>query len=864
MANNNHFELALDTLAPTGSIGGLNEFEKENKVLTIVSGDATFKKVWFDSLDADEVSKDCDGYKNAVWEAANAEVMSAFNATGIYYYHLVLMDDVNNESEIYTLGPIHYDQDAPVVKNVLIKDSRDNSSNTNQAEGLQLSFEYSDVGTGVQKAIVEGDIEGDLAARTILLVASNTKYEGTFDFKKVDGSVVDGNKSVTVTVYDAAENASAAVTSNVLLLDRDIDKPTLLIKKDGVNIPAYINYREYEAQLTSVESNIVAYKIWEGETEPDAWIEQEAGTLDVTVSMTFSANDGKKSVKAKVRDVSGNIIESDVRETIIDTQAPVAEATLDKSIISKVDGFNKAILTFGATADNENGSGIEYYEIRRNGEKITFGETVPANYEVTVGTLEDGLYNYELMVRDRAKNETISSKAELVIDTTSPELSIVQPNPWYTDTFDVTVSYSDNNNLEEMAAWYSTVAADETLPANAIVIGPSKTIAASNIGGELKETANNYIHVMLVDEVGNKSFAHARFGYDKTNPELKSCQFTLAAYPSKDATIKLTYSDGDNGSGVVEMRVSGDITDGTANGKWEPIVSTRSVKLSENDGIKTVLVEIRDAAGLVSSKEISCELDTTFPMPVVNLYEADGINTKADHSALATFGIRLEIQNDDVLGGAEYKVYGDFTHGSQAANGLDENDVEWAAFVADEGKSYMSIRDLYCTVGDGTKHIYAKVRDNAGNITTLTDPKVFEYDTTAPSVVIEDYDYNRISKVHVERRDTSGLIVGEYADQVHFTLKPDSEIQAYKVCAYLTASAAAAVEDVEKEVAIGTTYGSVNMSRTGLKSSDVISSVINGADYEAALGEVGKVDGAHFVVVYVQDLAGTWSIAAQF
>ena len=30
MANNNHFELTLDTLAPTGSISGLGEFEKEN------------------------------------------------------------------------------------------------------------------------------------------------------------------------------------------------------------------------------------------------------------------------------------------------------------------------------------------------------------------------------------------------------------------------------------------------------------------------------------------------------------------------------------------------------------------------------------------------------------------------------------------------------------------------------------------------------------------------------------------------------------------------------------------------------------------------------------------------------------------
>ena len=65
MANNNHFELTLDTLAPTGSISGLGEFEKENKPLVIDGGDAAFKKVWFDALNADDVTKECDGYKKA-------------------------------------------------------------------------------------------------------------------------------------------------------------------------------------------------------------------------------------------------------------------------------------------------------------------------------------------------------------------------------------------------------------------------------------------------------------------------------------------------------------------------------------------------------------------------------------------------------------------------------------------------------------------------------------------------------------------------------------------------------------------------------------------------------------------------------
>lgn len=865
MANNNHFALTLDTLAPSGSISGLKDYEKENKLLTIDGGDATFKKVWFDNLDESSVSKDCDGYKNAAWEAKDLAVTSAFNTTGVYYYHLVLMDDVNNESEIYTLGPVHYDKDVPVVENVYIKDSRNNTSNTNEIT-LTFGFDYSDVGTGVQKAVVTGDIEN--APVEIQLVASNSHYEGTLKLKKDEatGEVVDGEKSITVVVYDAADNVSAAAKSNVILLDRDLDKPTLLIKnrETGANLPAYINYREYTASLSSIENNIVAYKIWEGSAEdaPEAWVEQSAGTLDVDVAMEFSASDGEKTVRAIVKDVAGNTTEADIRTTIIDSVAPTAEINTDRTIISKVAGFNKAILTFGATADNENGSGINYYELRRNGEKIAFGTAVPENHEVTVDTLADGIYKYTLMVRDQALNETVSEEVSIKIDTTKPTLSITQLNAWYTKTFDVNVSYSDASALESMVAWTSTVANDEAASTDFISMQPTTTIAAKDITWNVVESDSNYVHVMLVDEVGNTSFAHCKFGYDTVAPEIKTCKFTQGAYPSEDATIQLTFEDAT--SGVVEMRVSGDITDETADGVWEPIVTTRNVKLTDKDGTKTVLVEIRDAAGLTSSKEITCELDRTFPTPVLTVYEADLINTKAEHSALATFGLRLEIQGDDLQGGVEYKIYGDFTYDAQSAAGINEGDAEWKPFVTDDGKTYMSIRNLYCTAGDGTKKIYVTVKDNAGNETPLADPKVFVYDTTAPTVAVGDIDFNRISKIHVERRQNAEVIIGKYADETHFTVTPDSVIQAYKVCAYLDASAAAAVENVAAEIAIGTTHGSVNMAATGLKSADPIQSMIRGADYEAALGEAGTVDGAHIVVVYVQDLAGTWSIAAQF
>ena len=97
-------------------------------------------------------------------------------------------------------------------------------------------------------------------------------------------------------------------------------------------------------------------------------------------------------------------------------------------------------------------------------------------------------------------------------------------------------------------------------------------VSVSNVGHAnpevvraVQEQAANYMHVMLVDEVGNVSYAHAKFGYDTVVPVIKTVNFTAEAYPNTSATIKLTYEDAT--SGVTEMRVSGDITDGTPESK---------------------------------------------------------------------------------------------------------------------------------------------------------------------------------------------------------------------------------------------------------------------------------------------------------
>jgi hypothetical protein len=184
------------------------------------------------------------------------------------------------------------------------------------------------------------------------------------------------------------------------------------------------------------------------------------------------------------------------------------------------------------------------------------------------------------------------------------------------------------------------------------------------------------MHVKAVDSVGNAAYAHVQFGYDSVEPTTPTITFSENVYSSTTASTTITYDQNDT-SGVVLMQVLGDITNPTPAGEWENIASSRAVTLTTPDGIKHVTVQVKDAAGNISniSAQASCELDTTEPTGTLSLFEADGTTSKASPNPLATFVAHIGIV-DDQFGNVEYKIYGDFTVGTQAAQGIREEDAQ--------------------------------------------------------------------------------------------------------------------------------------------------------------------------------------------
>lgn len=838
MANN--FKLTLDTLAPVGSISRPAEFIKANADLSITKGDATYMKVWFDT--SINGSKDSDGYKNASWELAATTKATNFVADGQYYYHVVLMDDVNNESDVYDTQMITFDATAPEVANFYLEDTDSSDKDYTNDRTVNYHFEYSDNMSGCASAVISGDaLESDINVSGITL---NGTANGTLTFKED----TQGSTTVKVIVTDRSGNVSTIATTSIFV-DTGISTLSLLLKTEGgESLPTHINYRNIVAHLKSADTDLVGYKFWEGSSEPTSYTTLEAGSaLALDLPHTISEGDDTKEFHAKVIDRAGTESEIANASVVYDNTKPVITLECDKKIISNVADFDKAILTI--TAKDET-AGIDNYVIKVGEVSISSGnEVVPGSLEVTsVNSLVEGENVITLVVTDKSGNSE-SAAVNLILDTTIPSVTPPTLEEWYNDSFSVNAVYSDDNKVTTIYAWANEVSTDQNIPSDITAINATASgqeIPSNQIKFNPIQSDSNYLHIAVKDEVGNIGYAHAKFGFDNVKPE-GTIKFEKLVYGSVSANTLITYSDAT--SGVTHMAIRGDITNGTS--EWEAIAESRTVTLTESEGMKSVDIKFKDKAGNESdwiTVNAECELDTSKPSATILLYKADGVTPKPANSAEAAVVVRISYTDTDVIGGVEYKLYGDYVGSS----------TEWKSFVKDEGQVYMSIpvTAIAPTTDENkvNRVFNLVIRDNAGNESPAVSAS-FYLDPTAPEANVTGVDYNVVSKVHVLRRTAEGEVAGKFADEVHFTIEPSEIITEWKVCAYLDEEAAKAGKPTD--AAIGMDNESVHMFGE-TNSSNSIDCMIKGADYEAALGGEGH-DGAHFVVVYVKNEAGLWS-----
>ena len=906
MANNNHFNLQLDTTSPSGSVSRSAAYSTAANITvkpSCTASDVKYMKVW---LTGKTSSNDTTG----TWEAYSASKTITVGAEDTYTAHAIFMDDIGNESSEVTSDTINYDKTAPTKVTFTVKDpspvtGQPDDETNSLTNDIVVKFEDKATDTsGTPSGIARYEVSCDAFASTYSFTPNDgDTYSGTVAFKT---GTTQGSYTITCYAYDNAGNKSAAATVSLYYDDPASEGAcTLKIYKDSgytklcdfINVTTIYNQIEFASEPGESSPHIVGYKLWEeGTSEPTAWTSMTKGTATVKISKVFVSGEGTVQWNAQGIDDVGNVTAVATYSFVYDKTNPTATLSASESKISTSGTIKESVLTFSASDTN-----IASYKVTVNGTEVTSGtENVSAGtYTVSASTsgMVEGSNTITLTVTDKAGNVSTAT-ATITLDTSAPTATFTSPdNIWYnknntdpntgtkwetTGTIKVTASKECTGYF-----WFSSSKDDTNtnVPSGAVAVSLAKgenTISTSQVSGNVsgypsESASSQYIHVKLEDSVGNTGHGVTTdgFKFDATAPSKPTVTWSKSAYADTAAQVSVT-CDPDSYSGLAYFRFRNVIdTEATVNSitdlDWHAwsAATNYSLTLTATEGHKKIQVQVRDTAGNASEwSDAACtELDTTKPSGSLSLKVANSSTAKPSPSNIAATDMLIAL-NDDTIeghGNGSYKIWGDID--GEAST---EATASWVAFSA-AGSQTITLHKA-CTSGDGTKNFYVKLKDNAGNESD-TYSASFVYDTTAP-IVYASSDYAKISKVHSLRWSAANVeIEGKYNDQVNVTAyivdKDGSTTQtsekyiAWKAVAYADADAAktGSASDAAIEGCSGT-YTTPTSAK--------ISTVITGEAFEKALNggttptTAHAMDGSHIVTIYIQDEAGTWSEAATF
>ena len=847
-----YFNLTLDTTAPSsGILSGLQSYYNGNATVAISASGASYMKVWTNQT---AVGTTSDTQIPSSWEPYATSKTVSFTGQGTQYVHAIFMDEVGNIGPVVNSTATIFDDTAPTVSAVSIN----NNDGYTKVASNTVRVTFTDATSGVATVTLSGDIaSGEKKSYSV------TDAERAAGYKDISitFSTPDGTKTVTATVTDRAGNTSTS-KSDTIVYDTTAATMTAALRKDddSVNLPAYVKETDFGVRIATQATDIVSYKIWEGNTEPSSWTAisgatEVSGVGYFVSGLDLSDGDGLKIIHVKIQDIAGNITESPALTTTLDTTPPVINLTLGTSVISAVSGYDSTNLSW-VTTDTNLSAGMTYYLMLQIPNKfnnnepawITLRKTITGtNVVVTAQDIIDELEGTGITSTsipayiegvDAAGNIGMSNQVTITFDRTAPTGSVTANTYYNTSTVTVTVSGSDTGGatLSKMKVYLDNNASTDW----------ENYSSGSYTFTSVAEGAHT-AYVQFRDSVGNVSSVYnsSELIVDTTAPTgtISTSQYTN----SRTITVNVSADDAKNSlavSGVDKMKIweAGQ----TEPSSWDNYAATKSITLAAgSDGIRTINAKFKDAAGneTATANIVTCTttLDLDDPDATLILLKTDGNGLPAKVN-YRDFKARIGHTAPDTAPISQYKLIGDFTQSSS----------DWKTFTPDSGQDYMTISSLTLTTGEGLKTITVQLKDAAGNISSEVIATV-TYDTSAPIIDVNAPDYNVVSKQHTLRLDASGSpISGTHNDVCIFNWSSNENLAAYKVCVNEPNQTAAEAE------AIGTSGGSLNMTGGATAANALVISVIYGADF-AATDAVNDTDGAYEIIVYGQDEGGTWS-----
>lgn len=277
------------------------------------------------------------------------------------------------------------------------------------------------------------------------------------------------------------------------------------------------------------------------------------------------------------------------------------------------------------------------------------GAAFTSGTEVT----QDGIYT--LVVTDQAGNVTTVG---FTIDTTAPVITGVADNGIFKSK--VTAEFNEGTATLNGTAYISGTEIDQ----------------------------DGVYTLIVTDAAGNASTI--QFQIDATAPTGTVIIQAGAEWTNvTDVILTLTSNDGNNGSGIVEMRFS---SNGSDWGSWEPSATTKAWSLVTGDGEKTVYVQFKDKVGNVSGTiQDVIKLDQTIPTGTIVI----------NSGATTTSGklVTLTLTSSDGAGSGVTEMR------------FSEDNLTWLNW-----ENVLPTKKWSFTGSPGLKNLFVQFRDAAGNV----------------------------------------------------------------------------------------------------------------------------------------------------
>jgi len=910
----NNFKLTLDTVAPNAAAftsPTTQALVKNNITAEFNTDGASYMKVW-----ADDSNSTASVPSGLNWVPAASSYNVVFNADGNYYLHAIFMDDVGNTSAIKHSGPVRSDTVAPTIGATLYAYDLDNTSNHSYTNDLTfgIHIEAADSGT-IQSGLREVTIACADFTSTVTINESSFNstthvYEGTLSFPQ---GTLDGNKTLTITAYDRSGNS--ATSQCTIYLDTSIATVTTTLKanaSDQNDLIQYLNASNngFVAIINTNDTDIIEYQLY-GDIQNNetavwhTWPQTTPATTSITISsLAFTTTDGTKTVNVKLKDAAGNISTANPVTRVYDATIPAVSISRSNEWIAAGYGtINSATISYtcsDATSGLASGSPAFSYKKGSEGEWRTLTEISGGSFSFGVAQIAQadktpsaaGAYTIRIVATDNSGNTTSDSvivNIEESFEIDSLALGGYEAYQYYyraatENAITVTVNNSTapGSGRANLQVWTNTTANDTT-PANGANLiawtNASQEVASSSIvKAFVADSATNFLHVKAISQVGNVAYKHIQFTVDHTAPEFNASIVTSVPTNSPSINISVSNISDNFNDGVDKMRITAasgtTFASGATNGwiAWANGTYTLELDSQLGSGTYGAIVEVKDKAGNIATQTLTWEYDDTPPLGTLVLRETDGTTAKISPTADKEFKVIITYNEDatDVYSHVQYKIWGDFAL-TDGGTQVTESNAVWTTLTA----ASITTDTLYCTANSGsnangeTKTIYGKLKDDAGNVTSLTSSS-FIYNPNTAEITISNVSNERISCVHVLRKTVNEGTVSDlttYADLMSFTVNSDQNLVEIKVAAYAdedfpTATTTGAQITTAALVA-GQGSNGANYNATGNPITLPITVIIDGKDYRAALGgsDQVNVDGTHYVLVFGKNNAGLWSVA---